>query len=65
MPATLKKSNRPIGERPRPATGGDRPRRFGDREGGREGYRGGFGRGASGDKAGAPGAFQPTFGGAQ
>jgi small subunit ribosomal protein S10e len=60
VPATLKKTARPVGERPRPA--GDRPpRRFGgDREGGRfggdrEGYRsgpreGGFGRG--GDKVG-------------
>jgi hypothetical protein len=64
VPATLKKTARPAGERPRPA--GDRPpRRFdGPREGGggfgrdREGYRsgapreggGGFGRG--GDKVG-------------
>ncbi len=51
------------------------PRRFGDREGGeggfggREGYRreGGFGRGGpregGEDKAGAPGAYQPRFGG--
>lgn len=71
VPATLKKTTRAIGERPRPAgpggdMGGDRPRRFE----GREGYRGaggdrpggGFGRGAApGDKAGAPGAFKPTF----
>ena len=63
VPATLKKSARPVGERPRPAGpggAGDRPRRFE----GREGYRGagGFGRGAApGDKAGAPGSFQPTF----
>ena len=77
VPATLKKSARPVGERPRPPMpgggdrfGGDRPRRDGGgfggpREGGREGYRreggGGFGRG--GDKAGAPGAYEPRFGG--
>ncbi|PNW79326.1 hypothetical protein CHLRE_09g411100v5 [Chlamydomonas reinhardtii] len=74
VPATLKKSNRPL-ERGPPMRGGDRgdrpPRREGGfggpREGGREGYRGapreggGFGRGA--DKAGAPGAYQPQFGG--
>jgi small subunit ribosomal protein S10e len=66
VPATLKKSARPAGERVRPMGGprGDRP----PREGGfREGYRsgpcegGGFGRG--GDKATAPGAYQPQFGG--
>ncbi len=45
------------------------PRRFGgDGEGGfggREGYRreGGFGRGGGEDKAGAPGTYQPRFGG--
>jgi small subunit ribosomal protein S10e len=79
VPATLKKSARPVGERPRPPMpggdrfGGDRPPRrdFGaPREGGRDGYRreggdrregGGFGRG--GDKAGAPGAYEPRFGG--
>ncbi len=53
------------------ATGGDRPRGDRPRDGGfgrdREGYRsgpregGGFGRG--GDKAGAPGDYQPAFGG--
>jgi hypothetical protein len=76
VPATLKKSARPVGERPRPPMPGggdrfgDRPRggdRFGGGDrggGGREGYRregGGFGRG--GDKAGAPGAYEPRFGG--
>ncbi len=54
VPATLKKSSRPLerapaGERPR----GDRPPRpFGD--GGRDSYR-------SGDKAGAPGEYRPEF----
>ncbi|KAL6765611.1 ribosomal protein S10 component of cytosolic 80S ribosome and 40S small subunit [Haematococcus lacustris] len=77
VPATLKKSQKPLERMPARA-GGDRPggpRRFGDREGGggfggRDGgYRsgpreGGFGRGAGGeDKAGAPGAYQPRFGG--
>jgi small subunit ribosomal protein S10e len=54
---------------------GDRPSRGPPRDGyggGREGYRssgpreGGFGRGGGGapaDKAGAPGAYQPQFGG--
>jgi small subunit ribosomal protein S10e len=55
VPATLKKSARPVGERPRPPM-----------PGGGEGYRreggGGFGRGG-GDKAGAPGAYEPRFGG--
>lgn len=72
VPATLKKSTRPL-ERIAPRLGGDRPPRreggdrFGAPSGGREGYRGaareggGFGRG--GDKAGAPGSFNPTFGG--
>jgi len=75
VPATLKKSTRPLEKDSRPprrfgGEGGDRPpRTFGDRpprEGGyREGYRssGGFGRGA--DKGGAPGAFQPEFGGSR
>ncbi|GBF92733.1 40S ribosomal protein S10 [Raphidocelis subcapitata] len=71
VPATLKKSARPIGERPRPPMG-DRPSRGPPRDGygGREGYRserpreGGFGRGGGGDdKAGAPGAYRPQFGG--
>ena len=66
VPATLKKSAQPS----RPAFGG-RPEggapRDGARAGGygdRDGYRGGgggFGRG--GDKGGAPGAYQPRFGG--
>jgi hypothetical protein len=72
VPATLKKSAKPLG-RPmgggppggdRPPRGprfegGDRPR-FGDREG----YRGGPPRGTPGefgDKAGAPAEFQPSF----
>lgn len=83
VPATLKKSTRPMERRPLGAPTGDRPpRRFGDGErppregggfGGREGYRsdrppregGGFGRGGGGggDKAGAPGTYQPQFGG--
>lgn len=50
---------------------GDRPPRGPPREGGgyREGYRsgpregGGFGRGGGGDKASAPGSYQPQFGG--
>lgn len=52
----------------RPDRGDRPPRRFEGGAGGREGYRsgapreGGFGRG--GDKAGAPGDYQPRFGGA-
>lgn len=76
VPATLKKSTRPLERGPagRPERGDRPPRRDGPpREGGRDGYRsaapreGGFGRGGGapgGDKAGAPGAFQPSFGGA-
>ncbi len=69
VPATLKKTTRPLERGPqRPERG---PRREGGgfgREGGREGYRagpreGGFGRGAPADKAGAPGSYQPQFGG--
>mmetsp|Transcript_8504 Transcript_8504/g.29786 ORF Transcript_8504/g.29786 Transcript_8504/m.29786 type:complete len:154 (-) Transcript_8504:272-733(-) len=58
VPATLKKSSRPAtAGRPGAAPpGGDRPRRFGD-GGDRGGYRGG------GDKGGAPGEYQPRFGG--
>ncbi|KAH1091679.1 hypothetical protein J1N35_018936 [Gossypium stocksii] len=65
VPATLKKSARPLGrlggppgDRPRgPRFEGDRPR-FGDRDGYRGGPRGGdFG----GDKGGAPADFQPSF----
>jgi len=65
VPQTLmKKAGRPLGERRPPL--GDRPPRGPPREGGfggREGYRreGGFGRGE--DKAGAPGGYQPKFGG--
>jgi small subunit ribosomal protein S10e len=66
VPATLKKTTRPLERVPqRP----ERPDRGPRREGfGREGYRGGerregFGRGAPVDKAGAPGGFQPQFGG--
>mmetsp|Transcript_27744 Transcript_27744/g.52794 ORF Transcript_27744/g.52794 Transcript_27744/m.52794 type:complete len:170 (+) Transcript_27744:141-650(+) len=65
VPATLKKSNRPLG---RPPMGdsraggpprGDRPPRFG---GDREGYRGGPpGAGRGMDKGGAPGEFNPEF----
>jgi len=73
VPATLKKSTRPLERGPQRPERGDRPPRRegggfgGPREGGREGYRsgprdGGFGRG--GDKAGAPGDYQPRFGGA-
>mmetsp|Transcript_3282 Transcript_3282/g.7666 ORF Transcript_3282/g.7666 Transcript_3282/m.7666 type:complete len:187 (+) Transcript_3282:138-698(+) len=70
------RGDRPGGDRPRygdrEGGGGDRrPREGGDRgpprEGGREGYRserpGGFGRGAGGDKGGAPGTFAPSFSG--
>ncbi|TXG71014.1 hypothetical protein EZV62_005949 [Acer yangbiense] len=69
VPATLKKSAKPLG-RPMGGPGGDRPRaprfegdrpRFGDREGYRSGPRGGdFG----GEKGGAPADFQPSFRGA-
>ncbi|CAN0902841.1 40S ribosomal protein S10-2 [Linum grandiflorum] len=63
VPATLKKSSKPLG---RPMGGqGDRPRgppgdrpRFGDRDGYRSGPReGGYG----GEKGGAPADFQPSF----
>jgi small subunit ribosomal protein S10e len=56
VPATLKKSTRPLERDSRPPRDrGDRPpRRF---EGGdRGGYRGG-----GGDKAGAPGDYRPEF----
>lgn len=65
VPATMKKSSRPATGRPMEV---DRPPRrdggYGDRPGGDRGeYRsaGGFGRGT--DKGGAPGAYQPRFGG--
>ncbi|CAL5223961.1 g6567 [Coccomyxa viridis] len=74
VPATLKKSTRPL-ERGGPPQRGDRgdrpPRRFDGPPGGGGGYResrfgsreggGGFGRGG-GDKEGAPGAYRPQFG---
>eukprot|EP00195_Chlamydomonas_chlamydogama_P015341 CAMPEP_0202895326 /NCGR_PEP_ID=MMETSP1392-20130828/4553_1 /ASSEMBLY_ACC=CAM_ASM_000868 /TAXON_ID=225041 /ORGANISM="Chlamydomonas chlamydogama, Strain SAG 11-48b" /LENGTH=167 /DNA_ID=CAMNT_0049580303 /DNA_START=100 /DNA_END=603 /DNA_ORIENTATION=- len=73
VPATLKKTTRPLERLPARPDRPSGPRRFGgDREGGfggREGYRGapregGFGRGAApADKAGAPGSYQPQFGG--
>ncbi|CAI0546489.1 unnamed protein product [Linum tenue] len=65
VPATLKKSAKPLG---RPMGGppgrgprfeGDRPR-FGDRDGYRGGPRGG-GDFAGGEKGGAPADFQPSF----
>ncbi|CAN1751594.1 Protein REVEILLE 6 [Linum perenne] len=64
VPATLKKSAKPIG-RPMGGPQGDRPRgppgdrpRFGDRDGYRSGPReGGFG----GEKGGAPADYQPAF----
>ncbi|CAN7071713.1 unnamed protein product [Brassica oleracea var. botrytis] len=65
VPATLKKSAKPIGrpfggppdDRPRgPRFEGDRPR-FGDRDG----YRGPRGGDAAGEKGGAPADYQPSF----
>jgi len=70
VPATLKKSAKPLGRPMGGPPGGDRPRgppRFeGDRPrfGDREGYRGGPPRGAPGDfgdKGGAPPEYQPQF----
>ncbi|XP_057511838.1 40S ribosomal protein S10-1-like [Actinidia eriantha] len=66
VPATLKKSTRPMGgppgDRPRgpPRFEGDRPR-FGDRDGYRGGPRGGPPGEFGGDKGGAPPEFQPSF----
>nr|AEZ52389.1 40S ribosomal protein S10 [Wolffia australiana] len=70
VPATLKKSAKPIpsrpmggpGDRPPRRLDGDRPR-FGDRDG----YRGGprSGPGEFGDKGGAPPEFQPSFRGGE
>ncbi|CAN6987479.1 unnamed protein product [Brassica rapa subsp. trilocularis] len=66
VPATLKKSAKPIGrpfggppgDRPRgPRFEGDRPR-FSDRDGYRGGARGGD---AAGEKGGAPADYQPSF----
>ncbi|KAF5202086.1 40S ribosomal protein S10-1 [Thalictrum thalictroides] len=71
VPATLKKSVKPLGrpmgggppgDRPRRFEGGDRPR-FGDRDGYRPGPRGPPGE-FGGDKGGAPAEFQPSFRGA-
>ena len=77
VPATLKKSTRPLERDSRPERGerGDRPPRRdggfggGDRGGDRGGYRSGdrpsFGRGGGGgggDKEVAPGAYRPSFG---
>eukprot|EP00798_Chlamydomonas_sp_ICE-L_P030102 gene30102-35070_t len=67
VPATLKKSTRPLERGPPRAERPSGPRRFGGEAGveggaGRDGYRG-AGRGFGGDKAGAPGAFTPQFGG--
>ncbi|KAG9149158.1 hypothetical protein Leryth_003162 [Lithospermum erythrorhizon] len=67
VPATLKKSTKPLGrpfgsgppgDRPRgpPRFDGDRPR-FGDREG----YRRGGAPGGEGEKGGAPADYQPAF----
>ncbi|KAK6947831.1 Plectin/S10, N-terminal [Dillenia turbinata] len=69
VPATLKKSVKPIG-RPMGGPTGDRPRgprryegdrpRFGDRDGYRGGARGPPGE-CGGEKGGAPADFQPSF----
>jgi len=54
VPATLKKSTRPLERDSRPPRGDRPPRRFGDGEGGgRGGYRS--------EKAGAPGEYRPEF----
>lgn len=68
VPATLKKSAKPIGrpfgggppgDRPRGPRfeGGDRPRYGGDRDG----YRGAPRGGGEGEKGGAPADYQPSF----
>ncbi|KAL1531393.1 40S ribosomal protein S10-A, variant 2 [Salvia divinorum] len=68
VPATLKKSAKPLG-RPLGGPGGDRPRgpprdgdrpRFGDRDGYRGGPRGPPGE-FGGEKGGAPADYQPNF----
>lgn len=57
VPATLKKSTRPLERDTRPPRGDRPPRRFGDGEGGgRGGYR-------SEKAGGAPGGYRPEFGG--
>ncbi|XP_019149995.1 PREDICTED: 40S ribosomal protein S10-1-like [Ipomoea nil] len=68
VPATLKKSAKPLG---RPMGGppgargpprfGDGERRFGDRDGYRSGPRGGPPGEFGGEKGGAPADFQPSF----
>ncbi|KAG6383077.1 hypothetical protein SASPL_157183 [Salvia splendens] len=73
VPATLKKSAKPLGrpmggppgDRPRgpPRFDGDRPR-FGDRDGYRGGPRGQAGE-FGGEKGGAPADFQPSFRGGE
>uniref|UniRef100_A0A5B7BUV5 Putative 40S ribosomal protein S10-1-like n=1 Tax=Davidia involucrata TaxID=16924 RepID=A0A5B7BUV5_DAVIN len=70
VPATLKKSAKPVGrpfggppgDRPRgpPRFEGDRPR-FGDRDGYRGGPRGGPPGEFGGEKGGAPADYQPSF----
>lgn len=52
VPATLKKSTRPLERDSRPPRGDRPPRRFGD-DGPRGGYRS--------EKAGAPGEYRPEF----
>ncbi|PIA46937.1 hypothetical protein AQUCO_01500456v1 [Aquilegia coerulea] len=67
VPATLKKSAKPLG-RPMGGPGGDRPRgpregdrpRFGDRDGYRGAPRGGQGE-FGGEKGGAPPEYNPSF----
>nr|GLL34135.1 40S ribosomal protein S10-1-like [Ipomoea trifida] len=70
VPATLKKSAKPLGrpmggppgDRPRgPPRFGDGERRFGDRDGYRGGPRGGPPGEFGGEKGGAPADFQPAF----
>ncbi|CAN6445201.1 unnamed protein product [Victoria cruziana] len=67
VPATLKKSVKPMGRPMGGGPGGDRPRgppRFeGDRPrfGDRDGYRGGPRGGEFGDKGAAPPEFHPSF----
>ena len=61
VPATLKKSTRPLERDSRPPRGDRPPRRFGD---GAEGGRGGEGGGRGGyrsEKTGAPGEYRPEF----
>lgn len=65
VPATLKKSTRALERGPSDVRGDRPPRAGGDRGGYRDGPRpggGGFGRGAGGDKEGAPAGYRPSFG---